>query len=169
MPQGAKHDIHGSFWSKQRNWWLYPHDPGCSSSVMSTAYRLWCSFFHSKGSLKKHAIQKQLEKASVKLGHPTCKKTHAMQLEKQVKKKANEKARKKTKVVLFCCVFLRFFCRHPTPKRKNNLLFSFSIASFLLFVCVVFLLFSKVWFSGVLFWFAFVLGLFPSFFQKADL
>ena len=94
--------------------------------------------------LKKHAIQKQLEKASVKLGHPTCKKTHAMQLEKQVKKKANEKARKKTKVVLFCCVFLRFFCRHPTPKRKNNLLFSFSIASFLLFVCVVFLLFSKV-------------------------
>lgn len=71
-------------------------------------------------------------------------KTHAMQLEKQVKKRQTKKQEKKQRLSFFVVFFLAFSAATQGPKEKNNLLFSFSIASFLLFVCVVFLLFSKV-------------------------
>ena len=163
MPQGAKHDIHGSFWSKQRNWWLYPHDPGCSSSVMSTAYRLWCSFFHSKGSLKKTCNTKAIRKSKRKTRSPNMQKNTCNAIGKTSQKKGKRKSKKKKQRLSFFVVFFFASAATQRPKEKTTCCFRFSIASFLLFVCVVFLLFSKVWFSGVLFWFAFVLGLFPSF------
>ena len=71
--------------------------------------------------LLKNAIQKQLRKASVKLGHPTCKKTHMQCNWKNKWKKRQTKKQEKKQRLSFFVVFSRFFCPHPTPKRKKQL------------------------------------------------